>query len=704
MRIWLLPPAIAWNSWPVEEFLYSFQEFYKDAQYGPDFGYYSLGKILNEDVAEFFNSYTTFPMALSPYFGRLLSHRLESMWISLGSPAIFHVFEFGGGAGQLARDIVGYAKETMPAFFSSLRYTLCDRSAALREQQRSTLNRAGLGEYVSVVEGDATEASKQRIDDNETTFGAILSNELLDEFDPVKLRLIWSRSAEEPLIDIVSRCESWREMYVLQCVQRSGITDSLDMFETDRSSTFCAYLNTDGVRSLIAQMLPHLTEEERSRCFPNQICCAELLLALSPLGLIEGTDVQNIVHHYHAALARDLICVNKRNYRRLRRRGINLWEVKTTEIAISLRPSRCAELTPFLRRHSRRFARFVRLYDVLYTSGTGVDDLIGSWKWIWRPGEELFSAESSRLIDKGYMVTIDYGADMDALLWHQALRPNYEGISIMDARIAMQNCSGSELLCPGLQDMTTSVDFTNFALSGKEHGWETIVYGLMKELERAFAFGGRHDPMFTHLIEQSGGPRLSGIWNWYQTKEQEPWASFKVLIQKRGDINGDAGLAGMNNFPLLPEETDSCWSYDASLPPMIQYFVRNKNVIDPWSLRHDFLAARAQGNPTFYDLMETQFKKQQDAYNDMHLSLLLLDYWMYFSNDCVPLPDAPHEVWHAGISRRLHDVYGLATLSRVFNHVERVVNGTYTLTDGRRYQPYVCMTMRTLHEYCAKRY
>ena len=46
------------------------EEFYTDAQYGADFGYYSTGRILHQPSEEdpsgasFFNSYTTQPMPL----------------------------------------------------------------------------------------------------------------------------------------------------------------------------------------------------------------------------------------------------------------------------------------------------------------------------------------------------------------------------------------------------------------------------------------------------------------------------------------------------------------------------------------------------------------------------------------------------------------------------------------------------------------
>ncbi|CAE7706376.1 ANK1, partial [Symbiodinium sp. CCMP2456] len=50
---------------------YGMDEFYTDAQYGGDFGYYSTGRVLGKSdgkTAQEFAHYTTYPMALSPHF------------------------------------------------------------------------------------------------------------------------------------------------------------------------------------------------------------------------------------------------------------------------------------------------------------------------------------------------------------------------------------------------------------------------------------------------------------------------------------------------------------------------------------------------------------------------------------------------------------------------------------------------------------
>merc|ERR1719353_700858 len=108
--------AVGWNSAATQNRIYSFQDFYSDAQYGPDFGYYSTGRILHSDGPadngaqdeegegqDWFNSYTTLPMSLSPDFAHVLCDRVVSMWEALGEPCPFVLIEFGGGTGMLAR-------------------------------------------------------------------------------------------------------------------------------------------------------------------------------------------------------------------------------------------------------------------------------------------------------------------------------------------------------------------------------------------------------------------------------------------------------------------------------------------------------------------------------------------------------------------------------------------------------------------------
>lgn len=100
-----------------------------------------------------------------------------------------------------------------------------------------------------------------------------------------------------------------------------------------------------------------------------------------------------------------------------------------------------------------------------------------------QPGHAQFVREASRLVDEGFMISIDYGADADALLWHALVHPNHEGIHIMDARQATSECAESYLTCPGLQDITMTVDFTEAAGAGSLAGWRAVAYAPIFHLE-----------------------------------------------------------------------------------------------------------------------------------------------------------------------------------------------------------------------------
>src|SRR5262249_40421463 len=65
-------------------------------------------------------------------FGRLLARQFEEMWRALGVPRQLELLELGPGRGLFARDVLDWSAKKFPSFFQSLRYTLIERSAALR--------------------------------------------------------------------------------------------------------------------------------------------------------------------------------------------------------------------------------------------------------------------------------------------------------------------------------------------------------------------------------------------------------------------------------------------------------------------------------------------------------------------------------------------------------------------------------------------
>jgi SAM-dependent MidA family methyltransferase len=94
------------------------------------------------------------------------------MWETMGSPPRFDVVEQGGGTGSLARDILRWSREREPAFAAAVRYTLVERSAAMRAVPEPALGEMDLPDG-AVSWGDALADGIE---------GVVLSNELVDAF------------------------------------------------------------------------------------------------------------------------------------------------------------------------------------------------------------------------------------------------------------------------------------------------------------------------------------------------------------------------------------------------------------------------------------------------------------------------------------------------------------------------------------------
>ena len=152
---WMDRPVEAWNSWGAIDQVYSYEQFYSDAQYGPDFGYYGTGAIVHEQAGgHSFNSYTTAPISVQPWFAHLIAERIYNMWGTLSYPDPFFVFEFGGGTGVFARDILRHIRDFLPDLYHRMYYILGDRSPALRKLQTKTTQEFG-GAKVQTVNLDA---------------------------------------------------------------------------------------------------------------------------------------------------------------------------------------------------------------------------------------------------------------------------------------------------------------------------------------------------------------------------------------------------------------------------------------------------------------------------------------------------------------------------------------------------------------------
>jgi SAM-dependent MidA family methyltransferase len=145
--------------------LMTFADYMEACLYHPQYGYYSRSEQRPR------RDYVT-SVDVSPLFGRLLARQFHEMWTALGKPARFWLVEAGAGTGVLAKNILDFAAEWFPEFYSALTYVAVERSESRRAAHGSLLE--------SHLKGGRFDSSADL--PNEIAAGCIFSNELLDAF------------------------------------------------------------------------------------------------------------------------------------------------------------------------------------------------------------------------------------------------------------------------------------------------------------------------------------------------------------------------------------------------------------------------------------------------------------------------------------------------------------------------------------------
>jgi len=546
----------------------------------------------------------------------------------------------------------------------------------------------------------------------------------------------------------------------------------------------CGLLETPALSRAMLVVAEDMGPAERSWCSPMLVCCFPFVLAvdqallfnfdaLTPTHIMERRDPDGTrelvrLYRYHLHRTNGTIPLSKERYRDLRQlaasRGQQIeralliglpailpGRVYSEEVFLALTPSRCEELQGWLRRNAERLAETANLRNGvawIYDGDPTAHQTTMHLKIVLRPGESSFAVDTSKLVDHGFMVTFDYGADADALAWQSLIRPNYEGIHIMDARHAlMEECTAvSYLECPGLQDLTTSVDFTEVAVAGKHGGgWEVRAYGPIMLLEFSFdrssvQLAPAGDPYaLGHLVERAGGLRTTALQAWYRKPEQDPWASFKMMVQHRGRLGADwsLGNAGkqfpLRSTPRLFHSPSPCWRRDLTKPPLASLITAAFHRAAGQEVSHgEELAAVLDSNAStsddyWHELLLQQFQEillrspeplaaivdaahvsQQHAFADLHLAMLLVDYWHLLSDEAltnglvVKKANLVADVREIATSRRLPELYGESNFDRVMDDlISAVFTSNITLPKEDMSPPYVCLAACALHGRCS---
>jgi SAM-dependent MidA family methyltransferase len=106
-----------------------FDVFVEEALYGAG-GFFASGRGAGRD-----GDFLTSP-EVGPIFGALMAEALDRWWDELEQPDPYVVVEAGAGRGRLASDVL----RATPRSLDAMRYVLVERSASLRDAQRSLLH------------------------------------------------------------------------------------------------------------------------------------------------------------------------------------------------------------------------------------------------------------------------------------------------------------------------------------------------------------------------------------------------------------------------------------------------------------------------------------------------------------------------------------------------------------------------------------
>ena len=154
------------------------------ALYHPEQGYYARAARRTGRSGDFFTS-----VDVGPIFGSLLGRQFAEMWRRLDDDQPFDLVEAAASNGQLARDVLDWARAHDPDFYAAIRLHLVDASPAARAAQQEML----AAHEARVV------ASTARLPD--AVHGVIYANELLDAL-PVHSVVMTDRGLREHYVDV----------------------------------------------------------------------------------------------------------------------------------------------------------------------------------------------------------------------------------------------------------------------------------------------------------------------------------------------------------------------------------------------------------------------------------------------------------------------------------------------------------------------
>jgi len=515
----------------------------------------------------------------------------------------------------------------------------------------------------------------------------VLSNELLDAFAPLKVRLSLYGKVN------VTNCASWQEVrlvHVLPVQELKTITEALGQ-STQKFEALLHDLRTYTEAIFCGMANSTIGKEARAKVSPGASC---LSIALGLGELLNHVDLgvpaashnmrlrlrkdnkmwsrlQEIVDQLERDL-HDAVVLPRDVYRQLRHQMLQvpdlevhfLHVVSTYLYPVTIGEARCDQLSWWFEAHRSRIERLAKFYRALGYPAVHL---------VVRPGEKDFIDLVDCLLGPsgGFKLSIDYGATFEGLGHSLSIDPRNDGIFVPpiphELMAGLPECHNYWPKCAGRIDWTTFVDFTNLAAAGERLGWRTLFYGPQSALEHISRHnltvdGSEYAIPGYSVLAQSWVSRH--VRNWYG-READPsqkdhggyaqrWTSFKVLLLEKPARTSETNPILFPSWHLDHTETDSCWQYDPTTVPLADWIPRQGKE-DP-KLALETLTA---------DINDELGRNYSLAYEEAQLAVRMVD-WLVATGGCRSLERsrAVATLSSAGLKRQLH-----ARLLRVWGQV-----------------------------------
>jgi SAM-dependent MidA family methyltransferase len=470
----------------------TFSDYMNSALYDPKFGFYSSGNVIfvkkkNKSAP----SFLTYPVMMSPNFGRMVANQAYSMWRSmLYSKDIlpneqFSIIEFGAGEGILARDTLDavhlYAVQEQEQqlnthwqeFYKIIQYTIGEKSPDLRQRQKN-LNQKYIKEHkLQVRAADARDVSDFT---QEKHTGLIISNELPDAFPVHK---IWQMEDGRIKVCVVSPVISseWIDKNVSESKKKT-----LEIENSTHRALLSDLLQDPELATIYAQQ-----NNERS----------------ASNGMIISTKEWLELKYS--------VCKNKEQSDAFDN------DVYFLELYFD------ASYFPETIEYSKRHASFIRWL------GTEIKN-VKKPIWYMNYAAQGYIASVATILEKGFITTIDYGNN--SIIHHNEMRDPIDALRMYPFH---SGSSDRDVYSkPGRYDLTTSINFTDICLVGMEHGLNTLFYGPQHALNGVNIATAPEKTMIPFDLKNHNfaAPQSKGQLQKFDHSIEE---SFRMIIQQKNN-------------------------------------------------------------------------------------------------------------------------------------------------------------------------